>query len=210
MEEFERDLDLLLKRMRMNLDEGTREKLNGLRDKLVRLHEENVAKINHSVMELMCAKYLVLRGYEVDVEHTLDGGLTCDLYGTKGEGTLIIEVETGFVPPEHALDPITYCRTRITSKITRYSNYANKFGLGTPPHYILQIPPALIKPPRYRKPEELQEIKGQCDLYYKNPPVSLDEVRNGRLHAVYILYVDEATVRETDSDIYIEKAHLRY
>jgi len=208
---YERDLDHLLIRLKEGLDEKTQGKLNVLRDRLVRLHEENVVKINHSVMELVCAKYLILRGYEVDVEHLLEEGLTCDLYGVKGYGTLIVEIETGFVPPEHALDPMTYCKARIASKITRYSNYANKFGLGTPPHYIMQIPPALTKPPRYRKSEELQEVKERCDIYYKNPPVSLEEIRNARLHAVYIIDVDKVTTQETDPDDYAGKiAHWSY
>jgi len=205
MEEFERDLDILLSRLSEDANGETRKKLSGLKDRLVRLHGENLVKINHSVMELVCAKYLILGGYEVDVEHPLDGGLTCDLYGVKGYGTLIVEVETGFLPPEHALDPMTYLKARITSKITRYSNYCNKFGLGTPPHYIVQIPPTLIKPPRYRTTEEIQEIKGRCDLYYKNPPVTLEEIRNARLHTIYIIDVDEITVQETDPGAYTEK-----
>jgi len=53
--------------------------------------------------------------------------------------------------------------------------------------------------------EELQEIKGRCDLYYKNPPVTLDEIRNARLHTIYIIDVDEATVQETDPGAYAEK-----
>ncbi|MEM2936347.1 MAG: hypothetical protein QW231_04125 [Candidatus Bathyarchaeia archaeon] len=206
MEEFERDLDTLLGRLSGDADGETGKRLGVLKDRLVRLHEENLVKINHSVMELVCAKHLILGGYEVDVEHPLDaGGLTCDLYGVKGYGTLIVEIETGFVPPEHALDPMTYLKTRITSKITRYSNYCNKFGLGTPPHYIIQVPPTLVKPPRYRTMEEIQEIKGRCDLYYKNPPVTLEEIRNARLHTIYIIDVDEGTVQETDPSAYMEK-----
>jgi len=113
-------------------------------------------------------------------------------------------VETGFVPPEHALDPATYCKARIASKITRYGNHSEKFALGVPPYYILQIPPALTKPPRDRKSEELREIKSRCDLYYKNPPVSLDEVRNARLHTIYIIDVDGVVVREIDPGAYVE------
>lgn len=207
-DKFKRDLDFLVDKMKINLDIDTLKNLNGLRDKLVKLHEKNVVKINHSIMELVCSKFLLLKGYKVDVERVLGGGLNCDLYGIKGDGSLIIEIETGFVPPEHALDPMTYCRARIASKIIRYSSYANRFCLGTPPHYVMQIPPALTKPPRYRELKELQEIKHYCDRYYQSPPISLDEVRNARLHAVYVLYVDEATVRETDSDLYVEKFQL--
>ena len=204
MKKFDRDLDILLTRLNKNTDKDTKKKLNRLKDRLIRLNEENVVKINHSVMELVCAKHLILKGYEVDVERLLEGGLTCDLYGVKGYGTLIVEVETGFVPPNHALDPTTYCKARIASKITRYGNHSDKFALGVPPYYILQIPPALTSPLRNRKPEELREIKSRCDLYYKNPPVSLDEIKNARLHTIYVIDVDGVTVQEVDPSIYVE------
>ena len=204
MKKFDRDLGILLARLSKNADKETKKKLNGLRDRLIRLNEENVVKINHSVMELVCAKHLILKGYEVDVERPLEGGIICDLYGMKGFGTLIVEVETGFVPPDHALDPATYCKARIASKITRYGNHSEKFALGVPPYYILQIPPALTRPPRGRKPEELREIQSRCDLYYKNPPVSLDEIRNARLHTIYVIDVDGVTVREVDPSTYVE------
>ena len=211
MKKFDRDLGILLRRLNKNADKETKKKLNRLRDRLIHLNEENVVKINHSVMELVCAKHLILKGYEVNVEHPLDGELICDLYGVKGYGTLIVEVETGFVPPDHALDPATYCKARIASKITRYGNHSDKFALGIPPYYILQIPPALTRPPRDRKPEELREIKNHCDLYYKNPPVSLDEIRNARLHTIYVIDVDEVTVQEVDPSTYVEnKARFGY
>ena len=56
--------------------------------------------------------------------------------------------------------------------------------------------------------EELQEIKGRCGLYYKNPPVTLEEIRNARLHTIYIIDVDETTVQETDPSTYTEKGRL--
>jgi len=205
LEKFERDLDILLGKLCRNSDAEVNMKLRNLRNKLARLHRANRVKINHSVMELVCAKYLIMAGYDVDLERFLDG-LSCDLYAVKGLGSLIVEVETGFVPPEHALDPLTYCKARIASKITRYSGYAEKFSLASPPHYIMQIPRALTKPPRYRTEDEILEIKGLCDLYYKNPPVSLEEIKNARLHTIYIVDVDRAEVRETDPMDYAEKS----
>ena len=204
MKKFDRDLGVLLTRLNEGVDGDTKEKLNRLRDRLIRLNEENIVKINHSVMELVCAKHLILKGYDVDVERPLEGGLICDLYGVKGYGVLIVEVETGFVPPNHALDPTTYCKARIASKITRYSNHSDKFALGVPPYYILQVPSALTRPPKGRKAEDLKEVKSHCDLYYKNPPVSFDEIRNARLHSIYVIDVDEGTVQELDPITYVE------
>src|SRR3990170_9048395 len=120
-EMFERDLSTLMSRLTVDMaDEGQR-KLEGLRDWLVKLQQENVVKIKHSVMELVCAKYLVLKGYDVQIEYVLNETLTCDLFSTKGYGNLIVEIETGFIPPENALNPLTYTSARLASKIIRYS-----------------------------------------------------------------------------------------
>jgi len=56
--------------------------------------------------------------------------------------------------------------------------------------------------------EELQEIKGRCDLYYRNLPVTLEEIRNARFHVIYIIGVDETRVQETDPSAYAEKDWL--
>ena len=204
VERFEKDLDFLAEKLCKGEDGQVSRKIMGLRDRLVSLHRSNLVKINHSVMELVCAKYLILAGYDVDLERILDS-LSCDIYALKGLGRLIIEVETGFVPPEHALDPSIYSQARVASKITRYSGYAEKFGLAVPPHYSMQIHPILIKPPRDRREEDIKEVKALCDLYYSNPPVSFEEIRNARIHTVYILDVENGTVKETEPATYAEK-----
>jgi len=204
MNKFDRDLEILSARLNSDTDKEAQKKLNVLRDKLIRLHEENVVKINHSVMELVCAKHLILKGYEVDIERPVDG-LICDLYGVKGLGSHIVEVETGFIPPSHALDPANYRKSRIASKIIRYGNHSDKFALGVPPYYMLQIPDILVKPPRDRTLEDLKYLKTLCDLYYRNPPVSLDEIRNARIHVIYIIDVDEVAIREVDPATYLKK-----
>ena len=104
-------------------------KLTVLKDWLIKLQRENVVKINHSVMELVCAKYLIQKGYDVQLEYPLNELLTCDLYAIKGLGNEIVEIETGFIPPENALAPLTYTSARLASKIIRYSSFAGKFTL---------------------------------------------------------------------------------
>jgi hypothetical protein len=203
-EKFEEDLEFLLPKLSQDMQGKAKESLGRLKDRLIELHKSSVVKINHSVMELVCAKHLILKQYEVDIEHQLDATLTCDLYATKGYGSLILEIETGFIPPEHALDPSAYLSARIASKIIRYSNYAGKFALGIPPHYILQIPQILTVPPRQRTFENLKDIKTLCDQYYQNPPVSLDEVKNSKLHVVYIIDVDNAAIQEVDPETYVK------
>jgi hypothetical protein len=205
-EKFEQDLCALMLRLDADLDEEPKAKLDFLRDWLLKLQKENVVKINHSVMELVCAKYLILKGYDVQLEYRLNNLLTCDLFSTKGYGNLIVEVETGFIPPEYALNPLTYLTARLASKIVRYSSFAGKFALGVPPHYVLSFPYALAKPPRRRTSDEIDYIKKLCDMYYQNPPVTADEILNARIHEIYLIDVDRGKVVEIDPEGYMKRA----
>ena len=203
---FEQDLTALMSRLTLDVEKEAENKLNMLKDWLVKLHKENVVKINHSVMELVCAKHLILKGYEVQLEYPLNEILTCDLYSIKGYGNFIIEIETGFIPPEYALCPLTYTSARLASKIIRYSSFAGKFALGVPPHYILPFPRPLAKPPRRRKPEEIGAIKKLCDSFYQNPPVTEEEICNARIQEIYVIDVDQAKVQEIDPEAYMRRA----
>ena len=204
-EKFEQDLTTLMSRLTSGVEKSVENKLNMLKGWLLNLQKENVVKINHSVMELVCAKHLILKGYEVQLEYPLDELLTCDLYSIKGFGNLIVEIETGFIPPEHALDPLTYTSARLASKIIRYSSFAGKFALGMPPHYVLPFPHALAKPPRRRTAEEIEAIKNLCDRHYHNPPVTKEEVCNARIQEIYIIDVDQAKVQEIDPEAYMKR-----
>jgi hypothetical protein len=205
-ERFEQDLTTLMSRLMVDVEKEVENKLNMLKDWLVNLQKKNVVKINHSVMELVCAKYLILKGYEVQLEYQLNDLLTCDLYSIKGYGNFIVEIETGYIPPEYALCPLTYTSARLASKIIRYNSFAGKFALGMPPHYILPFPRALAKPPRKRTPEEVESIKKLCDKYYKNPPVTEKEIQNARIQEIYIIDVDQAKVQEIDPETYMKRA----
>jgi hypothetical protein len=181
------------------------ERMNFVKNRLIELYMRNLVKINHSAMELVCAKHLIRYGYKVDVEKQLTDILICDVYAEKGDGAAIVEIETGFIPPEHALDPLSYYAARIASKIARYSKYANQFVLATPPVSILPIPALFRRPPRDRRPSEIKKVKVLCDKYYKNPPVTEDEILNGRLHITYIINIDVGKVVEMDIDSYFEQ-----
>lgn len=203
---FEQDLANLLSRLVVDMDEDKAQGLYKLRDDLLNLQQANVVKINHSVMELVCAKYLIQKGYNVQLEYKLDEVLTCDLYSTKGYGNLIVEIETGYIPPEHALDPLTYTYARLASKIVRYSSFAGKFAIGVPPHYILPLPRALSVPPRKRTSLDIEQIKNLCDHFYQNPPVTLDGIQNARIHEIYIIDVDRIGVHAMDPEAYVKRA----
>ena len=205
-QKFETDLITLISGLTNDVDKEAQNKLDVLKDWLLKLHKENVVKINHSVMELVCAKYLILKDYEVQIEYRLSDLLTCDLFAVKGLGNLIVEIETGFIPPENALAPLTYTSARLASKIIRYSSFAGKFALGVPPHYILPFPHALAKPPRNRTDKEINQIKNLCDAYYQKPPVTMEEIRNARIQEIYIVDVDRLKVQEIDPETYLKRA----
>jgi hypothetical protein len=207
---YEKDVDQLIQRM---LEEGTpelRAQLPTLAQKLKDLRERNMLKINHSVLELVVAKYLIQDGYEISLEHVLESGLTCDVFAKKGLGTFIVEVETGYVPPSHALDPVNYIKARIASKIARYSGYCNKFSLGSPAHYVMPIPRMLTKPPRMRGQTEIETVKRYCDMYYSNPPVSNDEIINAHIHSIQVIDVEGLTIQEIEPTEYINRSEQWY
>ncbi|HVO78299.1 MAG TPA: hypothetical protein VMS79_05470, partial [Methanomassiliicoccales archaeon] len=187
---YEKDLDSLLHSLIATSPPDVKSRMEALADRLKELRDRNMLKINHSALELVVAKGLTADGYDVDLEHPIETGLTCDVFANKGLGTLIVEVETGYVPPSHALDPVNYIKARIASKIARYSGFCNKFILAAPPHYVMPIPQALIKPSRYRTEEELSQVKLYCDMYYSNPPVSRQEILNAHIHSVQIIDVE--------------------
>jgi len=194
-----------MSRLTINSNIEVENKLNMLKDWLMKLQKENVVKINHSVMELVCAKHLISKGYEVQIEYPLNETLTCDLYSRKGYGNLVVEIETGFIPPDQALFPLTYISARLASKIIRYSSFAGKFALGMPPHYILPLPQTLANPPKKRTKEEMDRIKSLCDKYYRNPPVTQEEICNARIHEIYLIDVDRTRVVEIDPEAYVNR-----
>ena len=204
LERFTADVTSLSGKMSAGEPQDVVQRMDFVKNRLIELYSRNLVKINHSAMELVCANHLIHYGYQVDVERQLTDILICDVYAEKGDGAAIVEIETGFIPPEHALDPLSYYAARIASKIARYSKYANKFVLATPPVSILPIPQLFFRPPKDRGPSEIKEVKALCDKYYRNPPVTDDEIINGRLHIIYIINIDAGKVVEMDIESYFE------
>ena len=194
----------ILKRLSRGMDEQSNLRLKSLGERLLDLHENAETDLTQSVMELICARELIVSGYMVNVEYSLDSNLTCDVYAVKGEGVLIIKVETGDTPPIHALNPNSFSQAKISSKISRYSPRASKFGLATPNSNILQVPYLFIKPPRDRSDEEVERIRRLCDKLYSKPPLSFDQIKDARLHSIVLIDIDHGHTREIDPETYQE------
>jgi hypothetical protein len=208
IDRFTADVNGLSEKMTSGEGVELAQRMNFVKNRLIESYKKNLVKINHSVMELVCAKHLIRYGYTVDVEKQLTDILICDLHGTKGNGETVVEIETGFVPPDHALDPLSYYYARVASKIARYSSFANQFVLATTPVSILPIPEMYRRPPRDRTGQETAKLKRVCDKYYRNPPVTEEEIVNGRIHMIYIIDVDQGNVIEMDVESYLESIRL--
>lgn len=204
VEKFTDDIYTIAQRLSKGQSEEIKSKINYVRERLVELYTQNLVKINHSVLEIICASNLISQGYSVDIERHLSDNLVCDVFATKGDGMCIMEIETGFTPPDHALDTIDYYVARIASKIARYSKYCSKFALATPVVGILPIPKLFLKPPSERSANELKKIKTLCDRFYKNPPIDSDDILNARLHSIYLINIDKGFAKQLDPCSYLE------
>jgi hypothetical protein len=204
VEKFQDDVYAITELLSDRLDKTDIPKLNFVRQRLIEMYKENLVKINHSVLELICASELISHGYFVDVEKSVSKLLRCDLYGTKGDGNSIVEIETGFTPPEHALDTIDYYTARIVSKISRYSKYCEKFSLATPVVNILPISELFLLPPHARGKEDVVRLKNLCDRFYKNPKINFDDIQNAHIHSIYLINTDKGFAKELDPEGYLQ------
>jgi len=201
---FRNDVYQMTEKLSLNLKEKDMSKLNNVCQQLIEMYQKNLVKINHSILELICASNLISRGYTVKVEKDVSDILVCDIYAKKGDGDTIIEIETGFTPPEHAMDTIDYFAARIMSKIARYSQHCSKFSLATPAVGILPISKIFMLPPNARNEKDVEKIQDLCDRYYKNPSIKYDDILNARLHSIYLINIDKSFVKEIDPQGYVE------
>ncbi|HLX53017.1 MAG TPA: hypothetical protein VKR58_03705 [Aquella sp.] len=204
LEKFTEDVYTVADNLTSGQTPENKARINFVRERLIELYKKNLVKINHSVLEIICASNLISHGYTVDIEKQLSNILVCDVFATKGDGTFIMEIETGFTPPDHALDTIDYYVARLSSKIARYSKYCSKFALATPVVGILPIPKLFLKPPKDRKPDEIQKIKSLVDRFYKNPPIDVDDILNAHLHSIYLINIDKGFAKPLDPYTYLD------
>ena len=207
LEKFRDDVYEVTEKLSRHLQENDVPKLNYVRQRLIEMYQENLVKINHSVLELICASNLISRGYVVDTEKSVSDILVCDIFAEKEGGTTIIEIETGFTPPDHALDTIDYYTARIVSKIARYSQHCSKFSLATPVIGVLPIPKIFLIPPNSRDKKEIEKAQSLCNRFYKNPPIQYEEILNAKLHSVYLIHTDKGFSKELDPPSYMELSH---
>jgi len=225
---FIKDVDVLLDRLEPYTSTDIMNQLFKVRERFLELSKKRLVKINHSIMQFLCAKHLIETGYRVEIEYPLNGGvLIADIFGirervlglgedprdailsemhgtSENEETLVLEVETGFVPPKGALNPGHYRMTRIASKIARYAGFSHQFSLATPHYHVLQIPKVMLDPVGKRDKDELLNIKALCDAQYFSPPILIDELATSEIQGIFVVNVDQMKVLEVDPQYYRE------
>ena len=204
LEKFRDDVFKITDQLSERLTDEQIKKLSFVRGRLVELYQQNLVKINHSVLEIICASELIRQGYLVNVEERLSDILVCDIFATKGGGSIIIEIETGFTPPAHALNTVDYYAARIMSKIARYSKYCSKFCLATPVVGVLPIPSIFLIPPLARNLNDVKKNQVICNRFYKNPAIEFDSILNAHLHSIYLINTDKVFAKQLDPQNYVD------
>lgn len=204
MNKFLLELEDFYSKYSTKLSEKSRENFKQLIDKIIQLYLRQLIKSNHTMMELILAFEFLKEGKNVEIEKEIGNVIADVLVIDNNEYEELIEIETGFVPPEYSADPVTYRFTREVSKVARYCKYTKYFSIACPPYHILQLPEILLKPSHEREEEELKRIKKVLDSYYKAPPIEIDELRNAKLDFVYIINVDNVSVKKLSLKEYIE------
>ena len=204
LEKFRDDVFKITNQLSERLTVEQIKKLSFVRERLVELYQQNLVKINHSVLEIICASELIRHGYVVNVEERLSDILVCDIFATKGDGSIIIEIETGFTPPAHALNTVDYYAARIMSKIARYSKYCSKFCLATPVVGVLPIPSIFLIPPLARNLNDVKKNQVICNRFYKNPAIEFDSILNAHLHSIYLINTDKVFAKQLDPQNYVD------
>ena len=204
LEKFRDDVFKITDKLSERLTDEQIKKLSFVRERLVELYQQNLVKINHSVLEIICASELIRHGYVVNVEERLSDILVCDIFATKVDGSIIIEIETGFTPPAHALNTVDYYAARIMSKIARYSKYCSKFCLATPVVGVLPIPSIFLMPPLARNLNDVKKNQVICNRFYKNPAIEFDSILNAHLHSIYLINTDKMFAKQLDPQNYVD------
>ena len=63
IETFKDDLYFVRDKLAIGLDESEIESLNSILDRLIELKTKRQIKINHSILELVCSKELIMQGF---------------------------------------------------------------------------------------------------------------------------------------------------
>lgn len=100
----------------------------------------------HALLQFIVALDLYRRGFDVSVEEHIDGGFKADVFAESPQGSIVVEVETGYVPVDKIRFLEEFLEAKVAFKAVAYSVYADLFIIATPSHVRLLVTPELVKP----------------------------------------------------------------
>jgi len=173
---------------------------NGLAEALVKLIELNKSRAVssfHAILQYVVAMTLYKEGYDVWVEYDVGGGLTADVYAESPRGTVIVEVETGYVPPAYLSSPVEFLEARVAFKAILYSGRADIFVIATPSHIVLPRPRGLGSRAVLVDRERLARL---LELTHGKPfEWAMEELPRARVDGFVKIIVDEVSVEPRPS-----------
>ncbi len=182
-----RSLEPQLSRVNLLMDV---EPSDGLREAYITLsslyRRRGIAGV-HALVQYAMAVYLYKRGYDIQVEKLLGRGLRADIYGEAPWGSVIVEVETGFVPHNFILYGEAYIKARTSYKILNYSSLAEEFYIAIPAstNPAILLPRWVLKEPARRGPEDLAEARRLLESFYPGHHNLADNIWEARLDGIY-------------------------
>lgn len=93
----------------------------------------------HHAIQRITANWLSSWGFDVYLEERLGEDLVADVYAESPWGSVVVEVETGFIDPRAVETPEKFLLAKIVAKASRYSIYADTFVVALPSFLSLDI-----------------------------------------------------------------------
>jgi len=119
----------------------------------------------HALLQFIVAMDLYSRGFDVSVEEPVDGGFKADVYAEGPQGSVIVEIETGYVPPDKVRVLEEFLEAKVAFKAVAYSPYADLFIVAAPSHVRLLVAPELLKPVEDRDILDVMVIRDLASRY---------------------------------------------
>ena len=195
MDKVTRDFEIIYEKVSSCY--GNSSSLEEIYRKLLGLSKIGVLNINHSVLQLILSGYLLSKGFRVYVEVEVQGGVM-DIYAIKGKD-IGIEVETGYVPPNNAIDPEEFLMGRLSLKTVKYSNIVSEFYIAVPSFYIPPIPRELLLDPNERSEEEVRNIMRLIRKYSKTPDITINDVKTSKINGIITINTKDMKINIIDN-----------
>lgn len=154
--------------------------------KALKLIDKGIS-LNHILAEVLLYTYLKNEGFEyITIEETI-GNAKCDVYAKNGLDSMCIEIETYVVPTEYVLEGYHYLIARHVKKLIQISKEGIKgVSFAYPLGVIPSIPLVLLKHPKDRSREELEQLASITKKFYSLDLDYMDQLENCVLSRIYV------------------------